>query len=176
MTLRWTMTLALCLLFTSSAIAQRKPIPRPVFAAKTIAIVNHAHNDTVEAGALESLKRWGKFTIVDDPDTADIVLTFEKKSEHERKSTDTTKNNNDGQPETSSTYSMSFGSSLTMKATMKGSTTTFYTATNSDSKKKGGAACVVDFQSAYNQDRYLVSPSAAGPSSFAASSASEIVK
>ena len=48
---------------------------------------------------------------------------------------------------------MSFGSSLTMKATMKGSTTPFYTATNSDSKKKGGASCVVDFQSAYNQDR-----------------------
>jgi hypothetical protein len=146
--------LAICLLLTTSAFAQRKPIPRPVFAAKTIAIVNHAHNDQVESGALGSLKRWGKFTIVDDPDTADIVLTFEKTSEHEGKSTQTEKNNNDGkQPETSSTYSMSFGSSLTMKATMKGNTTPFYTATNSDSKKKGGAACVVDFQSAYNQDR-----------------------
>lgn len=146
--------LAFCLLLTTPALAQRKPIPRPVFAAKTIAIVNHAHNDQVEAGALESLKRWGKFTVVDDPDNADIVLTFEKISEHEGKSTQTEKNNNDGkQPETSSTYSMSFGSSLTMKATMKGNTTPFYTATNSDSKKKGGAACVVDFQSAYNQDR-----------------------
>ena len=151
---RWITTLALCLFFTASALAQRKPIPRPVFAAKTIAIVNHAHNDQVEAGALESLKRWGKFTIVDDPETADIVLTFEKTSEHEGKSSQTSKDNNDGkQPETSSTYSMSFGSSLTMKATMKGSTTPFYTATNSDSKKKGGAACVVDFQGAYNQDR-----------------------
>jgi hypothetical protein len=151
---RWVTTLALCLFITASGLAQRKPIPRPVFAAKTIAIVNHAHNDAVETGALESLKRWGKFTIVDDPDTADIVLTFEKISEHEGKSTQTSKDNNDGKsPETSSSYSMSFGSSLTMKATMKGSTTPFYTATNSDSKKKGGAACVVDFQSAYNQDR-----------------------
>jgi hypothetical protein len=148
------MALALCLFFAAPALAQRKPIPRPVFAAKTIAIINHAHNDAVETGALESLKRWGKFTIVDDPDAADIVLTFEKISEHEGKSTQTSKDNNDGkQPETSSTYSMSFGSSLTMKATMKGSTAPFYTATNSDSKKKGGAACVVDFQSAYNQDR-----------------------
>jgi hypothetical protein len=153
MKLRWTTTIAFCLFFTASAVAQRKPIPRPVFAAKTVAIVNHAHNDAVEASALESLKRWGKFTVVDDPETADIVITFEKKSEHESKNTETTKNNNDGQPEASSTYSMSFGSSLTMKATMKGSTTPFYTATNSDSKKKGGAACVVDFQSAYNQDR-----------------------
>jgi hypothetical protein len=151
---RWLTTLALCLLFAASALAQRKPIPRPVFAAKTIAIVNHAHNDAVETGAIESLKRWGKFTIVDDPDTADIVLTFEKISEHEGKSTQTSKDNNDGKsPETSSSYSMSFGSSLTMKATMKGSPTPFYTATNSDSKKKGGAGCVVDFQSAYNQDR-----------------------
>ena len=39
----------------ASALAQRKPIPRPVFAARTIAIVNHAHNDTIETGALESL-------------------------------------------------------------------------------------------------------------------------
>jgi hypothetical protein len=155
MKLRYVATFALCLFFAASALAQRKPIPRPVFAAKTIAIVNHAHNDTVETGALESLKRWGKFTIVDDPDTADIVLTFEKTSEHEGKSSEKTTNNNDGKPpETSSTYSMSFGSSLTMKATMKGSPTPFYTATNSDSKKKGGAACVVDFQSAYNQDRW----------------------
>jgi hypothetical protein len=151
---RWITTLALCLFFAASALAQRKPIPRPVFAAKTIAIVNHAHNDAVETGALESLKRWGKFTIVDDPETADIVLTFEKASEHEGKSTQTSKDNNDGkQPETSYNYSMSFGSSLTMKATMKGNTAPFYTATDSDSKKKGGAACVVSFQSAYNQDR-----------------------
>jgi hypothetical protein len=151
---KWITTLALCLFFAASALAQRKPIPRPVFAAKTIAIVNHAHNDAVETGALESLKRWGKFTVVDDPDTADIILTFEKVSEHESKSTQTSKDNNDGkQPETSSGFSMSFGSSLTMKATMKGSATPFYTATNGDSKKKGGAACVVDFQGAYIQDR-----------------------
>jgi hypothetical protein len=147
-------TFALCLILATSVFAQRKPIPRPVFAAKTVAIVNHAHNDAVEAGALESLKRWGKFTIVDDPDTADIVLTFEKVGEHEGKSTQKETNNNDGkQPESSYTYSMSFGSSLTMKATMKGGTAPFYTVTNSDSKKKGGAACVVDFQSAYNQVR-----------------------
>jgi hypothetical protein len=154
MKLRSVAALCLCLFLAASALPQRKPIPRPVFAAKTIAIVNHSHNDTVETGALESLKRWGKFTIVDDPDTADIVLTFEKTSEHEGKSTQTSKDNNDGKsPETSSSYSMSFSSSLTMKATMKGNTTPFYTATNSDSKKKGGAGCVVDFQSAYNQDR-----------------------
>ena len=151
---RWITTLALCLFLATSALAQRKPIPRPVFAAKTIAIINHAHNDAVETGALESLKRWGKFTVVDDPETADIVLTFEKASEHEGKSTQASKDNNDGKsPETSYNYSVSFGSSLTMKATMKGSTTPFYTATDGDSKKKGGAACVVSFQSAYNQDR-----------------------
>jgi hypothetical protein len=151
---RWIATFALCLFLAPSVLAQRKPIPRAVFAAKTIAIVNHAHNDAVEAGAIESLKRWGKFTIVDDPDTADIVLTFEKVSEHEGKSTEKETNNNDGkQAETNHSYSMSFGSSLTMKATMKGGTAPFYTVTNSDFKKKGGAACVVAFQSDYNQDR-----------------------
>jgi hypothetical protein len=101
---RWVTTFALSLFLAASALAQRKPIPRPVFGAKTIAIVNHAHNDAVEAGALESLKRWGKFTIVDDPEIADIVLTFEKANEHEGKSTEKETNNNDGkQPETSYT-------------------------------------------------------------------------
>lgn len=145
--------LVLCLLLASSAFAQRKPFPKQVFTAKTVAILNHTHNDAVEEGALESLKRWGKFTVVDDPDTADIVLSFDKKGEHEGKSSETDKNNNDGKPpEQSYNYGVSFGSSITMKATIKGGDAPFYTATTSDSKKKAGTSCILNLQNAYNED------------------------
>ncbi len=141
--------LLLGLLLAGSALAQRKPFPRQVFTAKTVAILNHTHNDGVEEGALESLKRWGKFAVVDDPDTADIVLSFDKKGDHEGKST--AKDNADGKPPDYS-YSMSFGSSITMKATMKGGDAPFYVATTSDSKKKAGITCILDLQNAYLED------------------------
>ena len=98
-----------------------------------------------EQGAIETLKRWGKLTVIDDSDLADITLTFDKKSGHE--STSSQKTNSDGTPSTS--YGVSFGSSITMKATLKSAATSFYTTTTSDSKKKAGASCVLDFQSAY---------------------------
>lgn len=141
--------LVLCLSLAGFAFAQRKPFPRQVFTAKTVAILNHTHNDAVEEGALEGLKRWGKFTVVDDPDTADIVLSFDKKNGHEGKSTE--KENTDGKPPDYG-YSMSFGSSITMKATMKGGDSPFYTSTTSDSKKKAGATCILNLQNAYLED------------------------
>ena len=120
-------------------------LPKEVFAARTVAIVNNTHNEQVEQGAVETLKRWGKLTLVDDSDLADIILTFEKKNSHE--GTTTQKTNDDGTPSTS--YGMSFGSSINMKATLKGKTLSFYTTTTGDSKKKAGASCVNDLQSAY---------------------------
>ena len=111
---------ALCL---GQATAQfdRHPLPRPVFAAKTVIIFNSTHNQAVEDGAVEALKRWGKLTVVDDPDLADITLNFDRKTEHTGSSSD--KPDKDGKP--SSSYSMSFGSSVHMSATLKGSTEPF---------------------------------------------------
>ena len=121
------------------------PFPKPVFAAKTVIVFNETHNEAVEQGATEALKRWGKFTVVDDPDQADITLTFDKKSEHEGASSQT--QDKDGKP--SSSYSMSFSSSIHMHATLKGSSVAFYNATTTESRKKAGAECVTDFQQAY---------------------------
>jgi hypothetical protein len=121
------------------------PLPKPAFAAKTVVILNNTHNEAVEQGAVEALKRWGKFTVIDDPDLADITLTFDKKSDHEGASSQ--KPDKDGNP--SSSYSFSFSSSIQMHATLKGTTTSFYNATTSASKKKAGAECVTDLQQAY---------------------------
>jgi len=124
---------------------QVKPLPKAALTAKTVAIVNNTHNDAVSEGALEALKRWGHFTIVDDSDTADITLTFEKKNEHE--GTSTQKTGDDGKPDTN--YSITFSSSIRMKATLKGADSAFYSTTTGDSKKKAGAGCILDLQRAY---------------------------
>ena len=119
-----------------------KPLPKPALAAKTIAIVNNTHNDAVEEGAIDALKRWGRFTIVDDADSADITLTFDKKGEHE--GTSTQKTGDDGKPDSS--YSLSFSSSVHMKAMLKGGNGAFYTTSTGDSKKKAGSSCILDLQ------------------------------
>jgi hypothetical protein len=103
----------------------------------------------VEQGAAEALQRCGKFTVIDDADTADITLTFDKKSEHAGSSTQTT--GDDGKP--NSSYSMSFSSSIHMVARVKGERRPFYDHTTSESKKKAGAACVTDLQQALVSER-----------------------
>jgi hypothetical protein len=121
------------------------PVPKPALEAKTVAVVNNTHNDAVTEGAIEALKRWGRFTIVDDSDAADLTLTFDKKSEHE--GTSTQKKGDDGK--TDSGYSVSFSTSIHMKATLKGSETSFYSTTTGESKKKAGAGCILDLQRIY---------------------------
>jgi hypothetical protein len=127
--------------------AQRsiQPLPKEVFAARTVAIVNNTHNEAVEQGALDALKRWGRFTVIDDSDLADITLTFDKRSEHDGASSQTT--GDDGKP--SSSYSVSFSSSVHMTAVAKGADRSFYATTTSESKKKAGAECITDLQSAF---------------------------
>ncbi len=121
------------------------PLPKPAFEARTVAIVNNTHNDAVSEGAVEALKRWGRLTIVDDSDTADITLTFDKKSEHE--GTSTQKTGEDGKPDSS--YSMSFSSSIKMKALLRGNNSSFYSTSTGESKKKAGLACVLSLQKTF---------------------------
>jgi hypothetical protein len=72
----------------------QQPIPKIALAAKTIAIRNDTKSGEVPDGALEQLKRWGHFTVVDDTDSADIVLRFDKKTDREKQSSQST--NDDG--------------------------------------------------------------------------------
>jgi hypothetical protein len=68
----------------------QEAMPRAAFAAKTIAILNDTKTGEVSDGALEQLKRWGRFTVVDDADSANIVLRFDKKTDREKHNSQTT--------------------------------------------------------------------------------------
>src|SRR5579859_3120816 len=89
-------TLLLAATITLSAQTAIKPFPKAALTAKTVTIVNNTHQEGVIDGATDAIKRWGHFTIVDDPDAADITLVFDKKSEHEK--TSTQKAGDDGNP------------------------------------------------------------------------------
>jgi len=140
--------LPLACIAAAAAMAQQ-PIPPSALAAKTIAILNDTKSGEVPDGALEQLKRWGHFTVVDDTDTADIVLRFDKKTDREKQSSQTT--NNDGT--TSYSGGMTFSSQVHMRAYLKGAGSPFYTTKTDDSKKKAGISCVANFQKAWIETR-----------------------
>jgi hypothetical protein len=123
----------------------QQPIPKTALAARTIAIRNDTKSAEVPDGALEQLKRWGHFTVVDDTDSADIVLRFDKKTDREKQSSQST--NDDGT--TSYSGSMTFSSQVHMRAYLKGSDSPFYTTKTDDSKRKAGISCVTSFQKAW---------------------------
>lgn len=140
---------ALMLLFSSMAFAQKpvdgKAFPAALTNAKTVAIVNDTHTAAVSEGAIAALRAWGRFTVVEDPDTADVTLRFDKNKEHSGQ--DSQKPDpNTGDP--SYSYSMSFNTSIHLKVYLKDADTPFYSARTDEAKKKAGMACVSDFRSA----------------------------
>ena len=131
-----------------AAVAE-EPMPRSAYAAKTIAIVNDTRSGEVTDGALEQLKGWGHFAVVDDADSADIVLRFDKKTDREKQSSHST----DDKGTTTWSGGMTFSSQVHMRAYLKGSDSPFYTTQTGDSKKKAGVSCVTAFQKAWVEAR-----------------------
>lgn len=129
----------------SVATPAQQPIPRAAFAAKTIAILNDTKSGEVSDGALEQLKRWGHFTVVDATDSADIVLRFDKKTDREKQNSQST----DDKGQTSYSATLSFSSQVHMRAYLKGSDSPFYTTKTDDSKRKAGISCVASFEKAW---------------------------
>lgn len=129
--------------------AQQEPMPKAAFTGKTVAILNDTKTGEVTDGALEQLKRWGRFTVVDDSDSADIVLRFDKKTDREKQN----KQSTDDKGTTSWSTTMSFSSQVHMRAYLKGSDTPFYTTQTDDSKKKAGVTCVTSFEKTWLEAR-----------------------
>ena len=111
-----TFLLPLVLILAVAAFAQQ-PIPQAARTAKTIAILNDTKSGDVSEGALEQLSRWSHFTVVDDADSADIVLRFDKKTDREKQSSQST----DDKGQTTYSGGMSFSSQVHMRAYLKGS-------------------------------------------------------
>lgn len=130
--------------------APQTPLPKAVFAAKTVAIVNDTKTSEVTEGAMEQLKRWGHFAVVDDPESADIVLRFDHKNERDGKNTQKT---DDKGNVNEWGYTMTFASETHMHAYLKGADAPFYSNKSSDGKKKGGQACVSSFEDAWLAER-----------------------
>ena len=127
-----------------------------VLAAKTVAVVNDTKDSGITKGADAALQSWGQFTLVDDPDTADITLRFDKTKEHSGASTQGTDPN---KPDNQSYgYSVSSSSSIHMKAYTKDGDTPFYVTKTDDSKVKAGMSCVNDFHTAYRAARQQAKP------------------
>ena len=124
-------------------------MPKAAFAAKTIAILNDTKTGEVSDGALEQLKRWGHFTVVDDAGSADIVLRFDKKTDREKQNSQST----DDKGTTSYSTTLSFSSEVHMRAYLNGSESPFYTTKTGDSKKKAGVSCVTSFEKAWIEAR-----------------------
>ena len=136
-------------LIASVATLAQEPIPRIALAAKTIAILNDTKTGEVSDGALVQLKRWGQFTVVDDTDSADIVLRFDKKTDREKQNSQST----DDKGNTSYSGSLSFSSQVHMRAYLKGADSPFYTTKTDDSKRKAGISCVTSFERAWIEAR-----------------------
>lgn len=135
----------LLLLVVVVAVPAQQPMPRAAFAAKTVAILHDEKTSEASDGAHEQLQRWGHFTIVDDADSADIVLRFDKKMDREQKNSQST----DEKGATTWSAGMTFSSQVHMRAYLKGSDTPFYTTQTGDSKKKAGENCVTNFEKAW---------------------------
>jgi hypothetical protein len=137
-------------LFPGLAYAQASSaLPKSLASAKTVAVLNDTHVDAVAQGAVDALKAWGRFTVVDDPDNADLTLRFDKSKDHEGRDSQTP----DSDGKTSYGYSMSSSTSIHMKAYLKDGDAPFYTTKTDNSKKKAGMACVSDFRTALQAGR-----------------------
>ena len=124
--------------------------PSAVSGAHTVAIIDDTHQPGVAQGAADAIKAWGRFTVIDDPDNADLTLRFDKEKERSGHDTQTPADQT-GIPKDNSAsygYSLSFSASIHMKVYLKDGDSPFFTARSDDSKKKAGIACVNDFRSA----------------------------
>lgn len=118
------------------------PLPLEALKAKTIAIVNKTGKAVIENGADDELAKWGRFTLVDDPSTADITLVIYKPG---------VVDNQKDTPKTDGTccdqsYSSSFTFGTDMKAYLKGRSIYFYSTDSSSSAKHAGHNLIKDFR------------------------------
>lgn len=123
-----------------------RALPASLATAKTVAIENDTHVDGVAQGAADAIRAWGRFRLVDDPDTADVTLRFDKSKDH---SGQDSQKPDPSTGQTNYSYSMSFSSSIHMKVYLKDGESPFYTTKTEDSKKQAGQSCVSDFRRAY---------------------------
>lgn len=132
----------------SAIVLAAQSMPREAFKAKTIFVVNRTGKPAVENGADSELSKWGRFTMADDEDSADIKLVLTKAG-----STVTSKEvpKADGSGFDSST-STSFTFGVDLHAYVKGQGLYFFQSNTGSSGEKAGKNLVDDFKKLYPKE------------------------
>jgi hypothetical protein len=133
-------TTILALLLAATLHAQS--VPREAFKAKTYYIINRTGKPAVENGADSEMNKWGRFTMADDADSADIKIVLTKAG------SSTT------QAETPKTDGTGFDSSVStnivlgidLHAYLKGQGLYFYQTNSASSGEKGGHNVIDNFR------------------------------
>ena len=73
-----TAVLIVCLALPYNSVA-KTPIPDQLRSAKTIYLVNQTKDDHLIETAVEKFTNWGRFTITQSKDDADLVVVFREK-------------------------------------------------------------------------------------------------
>lgn len=120
-------------------------MPREAFKAKTIFIVNQTGKAAVENGADSELSKWGRFTMADDADSADIKLVLTKAGSSVV-SKETPKADGSGFDSSTST---TFALGVDMHAYVKGQGLYFYQTNTSSSGEKAGHNLIENFRKLY---------------------------
>jgi hypothetical protein len=123
-------------------------MPREAFKAKTIFVVNKTGKPTVENGADSELTKWGRFTMADDADSADIRLVLTKAGSTV---TSEEKPNAAGTGFDSDT-STNFTLGVDMHAYVKGQGMYFFQTNTASSGEKAGRNLIQDFKKLYPKE------------------------
>jgi hypothetical protein len=128
------------LLMAGSVLAQ--DLPREAFKAKTYYIINRTGKPAVENGASSEMSKWGRLTLADDADSADIriVLTKPGSSMTEKETPKTDGTGFD------SSVSSNFTFGVDMHAYVKGQGLYFYQTNSASSGEKGGRNVIENFR------------------------------
>lgn len=134
--------------FLMSVGAVAQSVPREAFKAKTVWIENNTGKPAVENGADSELNRWGRLTLADDADAADIRLVLTRAGSTE---TDTTKPNSTGTGFDSG-VSTSLGFGVDMHAYLKGQALYFYQTNSASGGEKGGRNVIDNFRKQFPRE------------------------
>ena len=128
--------------------AWAQDIPREAFKAKTYYIVNKTGKPAVENGADSEMSKWGRLTMADDADSADIKIVLTKAGSS---TTTGEKLNGAGTGfESSTSTSLTFG--IDLHAYLKGQGIYFYQTNSASSGEKGGRNVIDNFRKQFPRE------------------------
>jgi hypothetical protein len=139
---------ALIIAIFTTASAWAQSMPREAFKAKTVWVENKTGKPAIENGADSELSKWGRLTLADGADSADIRLVLTKAGSS---TVDTQKMNSAGTGFDSGT-STTLGLGVDMHAYLKGQEMYFYQTNSASGGEKGGRNVIDNFRKQFSKE------------------------